>query len=275
MLTQAGSNSPPVFVIGTTRSGTSVVQLALLATKRYRGHGEGHLSPLLLQLASAVEQFWSRSQAAIQQKAAVASLNKDDVLGSVFDLVRQAYAELYGSSPFTEKTPTIGAIRVAPWLHRVWPGAKVLLCRRRGLENIQSKRKKFPGLKFDQACNEWRACMLEWQSVRPAVPSYLEIDQLEIALAPAATARRMGAYLELSDADVRFLAEYFAGRFPERGSADYKPSTLESMPWSEAEREHFRKACSAAMQAYGYRYDERYWDGPLPAERELAEQEQA
>jgi hypothetical protein len=258
--------SPPVFVIGTTRSGTSVVQLALLSTKRYKGQGEGHLSPLLLHLASAVDLFWSRAKDAIQQKTAVATVKKEDVLERVYDVVRQTYAGLYGAQPFAEKTPSVDSIRVAPLLHHVWPQAKILFCRRRGLENVQSKRKKFPGQKFANLCNEWRGCMLEWQSVRPNVPSYCEIDQIEIALAPKAAGAKLGAYLGYSEAETKALGEFFAEQFPERGSDGYAPSTLEGMPWTEAERELFRTSCHPAMEAYGYRYDAAYWNQSLPTD---------
>jgi len=256
----------PVFVVGTTRSGTSVVQLALLASGRYQGGGEGHVSPLLTLLVSAVDQFWLQAESAIRADAEVARLRKEDVLKRVYEVVRATYADLYGDQNFAAKTPTIDAIRATPWLHKVWPNVKIVFCRRRGLENVQSKRIKFPGLSFTTACAEWRDCMLEWHEIRSRVPTYCEIDQFEIAHAPVATAKRLGSYLGFSDEEIKVLGDFFEQRFPERSGADYEPLAIDEMTWTAEERAEFRRVCDSVMQTYGYCYDSSYWTDAKPTE---------
>ena len=265
-MTSYGKEISPVFVIGTTRSGTSVVQLALLTTKHYRGNGEGHLSPLLLHLATETELFWESSQGAIRAKAQIAMIRKEDVLEEIYDLVRRIYRDLYGRVDFAEKTPTIDAIRVAPLLHKVWPRVKILYCRRRGLENVQSKQIKFPGASFGSSCTEWRDCMNEWNKIKASVPSYCEIDQIEIALAPRAAATRIGNYLALTDSETETIVSYFTKTHPERSGNGYEPVAIDEMPWSQADRDTFRNICDSTMMEYGYRYDRAYWNDALPAD---------
>jgi hypothetical protein len=254
----------PVFVLGTTRSGTSVVQLALLNALGYKGHGEGHLLPLLHDLAAAAEEFWRRSGPAIQASTAVSHVDRNAVLEGICNLVAGVYRSLYAGHPFAEKTPSIQAIWAAPLIHRVWPHAKVIYCRRRGIENVQSKRRKFPEAGFRQQCVEWSRCMLEWRRVKADVRRHCEVDQFEIARAPVSSARRIGDVLGLGAEQVSSIARFFAEEAPQQQSKTHDPVKLDDMTWTPEEKSLFRELCGPAMEAYGYTYDERYWESALP-----------
>lgn len=101
--------------------------------------------------------------------------------------------------------------------------------------------------------------MLEWKRVRDCVPSYLELDQIDMAHNPDSFAKQIASYLSLSETEAGSLRDYFSKKFPERSSAEYVPLVFDEMKWSEEQKGIFKEVCSATMDAYGYSYDEGYW----------------
>ena len=248
----------PVFVLGSSRSGTSALQLGLLEACGYIGGGEGHIAPLITRLTASVEGFWSASQRAIEQGTEVSKLEKEAVLDGVCQAVRSVYERLYARSDFAEKTPTLDAIRAAPYFHRIWPDAKVIFCHRRGIENVQSKRLKFPGEDFSSLCGEWNSCMLVWQTHRSKLHGFLEIDQLDLASNPRALATRIGGYLGRTERQISRLGDFFQDSYPERSTGSYEPVSLDMMPWTQDEQFAFRRICGPAMKAWSYTFDASY-----------------
>lgn len=256
----------PVFIIGSERSGTTILAQALRDGTGYTGYNEGHIFPLLARLRDETAKYYQqRKDAAAMPGTLIGNVPEAvvrDGLAELFSLIAHAS---YGSDLWFDKTPGLPPILAAPAMLDVWPQAKVIFARRRGIENIASRLKKFPQLSFERHCRDWAACMLGWREVQPLLGDRsLEIDQYDIDTDPRSVAARIAAFLEFGAAEAEAMARIFASEKPEwtRLPGAKAAPALAEMPWSEDQRALFRKHCGRAMQVYGYTEDEAYRTGP-------------
>ncbi len=249
---------PHVFVLGTTRSGTSALQLSILESTRYAGYGEGHVLSLLPSLLQHVEAYVSTHPAFAQSGTTASRLSLDDFRESQYCAFRCLYSKVFGERPFADKTPSVEAIRVAPQLSKIWPGCRVIHCQRRAIENVQSKIKKFPGVGFEQHCLEWRDCMIEWSASRRLMDNCLEFDQIDLQENPEETSARIGSYLGLASDEIERIGKYLAGHRPERSRTTDAHVDLNDTGWSEEQRRIFVDICGDVMADNGYTLDARY-----------------
>lgn len=250
----------PLFILGTTRSGTSVLQLALLSQTRYSGVGEGHFLPLFTKLFAAVESHYEKNAMATQITGTLLHrIPKEAIDNRILAMVKNIYERQFDGEPFTDKTPTLEAIEAAPLIQQIWPKAKIIYCQRRGLENIASKIRKFPDQKFESACREWVACCRAWAQVRPQLSSYLELEQYDMLTKPETVVARIHSYLNLTDTESKDMVDYLTNQRPEQTGATENPKTLATMEWTDSQLAFFKKNCTAEMRKQGYSLDEKYW----------------
>ena len=254
----SGPALPNVFILGTTRSGTSALQLSILESTRYTGNGEGHVISILPSLVEEVKKYCESHPAFGVPGTMASRLSTDDFLESLYEGLRRLYGKSFGARPFSDKTPTVEAIRSAPYLSKIWPGCRVIYCQRRAIENVASKLKKFPSDSFEKHCAEWRECMKAWECVRPFVDHYLTLDQIDLLENPHETARRVGEYLGLELGEVEALGEYLATRRPEKSIAYSERATLHSVGWDEDQKSTFLRVCGDTMRHSGYTLDASY-----------------
>src|SRR5581483_8649104 len=136
------SNQFPVFVLGPARSGTSAITLALLQSGSYIGSGEGHLLPLSHQILSIIEQQYRL--AGMQGSTALTRVSSD----AFQKLIRRAFvklaADLFPAPRWLDKTPTVEAVRASLLMRELWPNARFIFMKRRVIENVLSRQRKFP-----------------------------------------------------------------------------------------------------------------------------------
>ena len=131
----------PVFILGPARSGTSAITLALLESGSYIGAGEGHLMPLAHGLLSAIDRHY---QPAGEQSTMLSRVPSD-----VFQkLVRRAFvqlaSDLFNTPRWLDKTATVEMVRASLLMRELWPHARFIFMKRRVIENVLSRRRKFP-----------------------------------------------------------------------------------------------------------------------------------
>ena len=134
----------PVFVLGPARSGTSAMALGLLDSGRYSGYGEGHLLPLAHDLLATADTYYRR----------YAEAGADTLLGRVpiaafQSLIRRSFVQLardvFPTRFWLDKTPTVAMVHAAPLMKELWPNARFIFMKRRVIENVLSRLRKFPG----------------------------------------------------------------------------------------------------------------------------------
>ena len=253
----------PVFVLGPARSGTSALALALLGSGHYEGHGEGHLLPLAHQLLMTVDGYYA-GQAAGGLDTRLRSTH----VSAFQRMVRRGFIQVsraaYPSGRWIDKTPTAEMVRAAPLMQEMWPNARFIFLKRRVIENVASRRRKFPQESLKNHYRDWVDVLTAWTGVRSHLGnSAIEVEQLELARRPAAEADAIAAFLDLPAPAADRLHAVLAGSTPEQTSAALgSVETLSSLGLSPGEEGELRAACGPVMAAYGYGFGEDYFSTP-------------
>jgi hypothetical protein len=251
----------PIFIVGSERSGTSVLRDALVNVYGIPGFGEGHLVPVLGEVEKSVKDYFASFQGYVKPGAdlAVVRIGKD----LVFDCLRKGFRELMGSiycghRYWLDKTPGHRMIHFIPMLRELWPNARFIASQRRGMECISSRLRKFPDIPFETHCQQWSECIRQWMRVRDQVNN-IEIDQLRLLREPYRQAEKIARFLQMSDDSIRGLADYFQSHFPQRSVVNREIITLETTGWDRDRQEKFVEICGREMSLAGYSMDNRYW----------------
>jgi hypothetical protein len=258
----------PVFVLGAARSGTSAVTQALLRLPRFAGEEEGHALDLLAHFAVCLENFYIRKADELGRHTMVARVPRqyfDDAIDHIFrNLAQDCYPKEY----WVEKTPNSDAVYLAPRFRKIWPRAKFIFMKRRGIENVKSRQTKFPGIDFSSHCMDWASVMTAWRLVREQLHGCaMEIDQLYLAQQPRAAGARVGHFLGLDESEIDRLGQFFGSERPQRTGADIS-SIVEptAIDWDITMWSTFKEICTESMHAFNYGFESDYYQGRVSDE---------
>jgi Sulfotransferase family len=153
-------------------------------------------------------------------------------------------------------------ILVIPILRELWPGSVFVFAKRRGIENVISRMKKFPDMPFENHCADWAGSMAAWRTIRPQLPPgcFIEVEQRDMIQQPERTARSLCAFLHVDASAVPAACKVMSTHRPqesEKGSASKTLSLAES-GWTVEQTETFLKHCETEMKEFGYTMDEYY-----------------
>src|SRR5579862_3817835 len=173
----------PLFILGPARSGTSAITLGLLESASYVGAGEGHLLSLAHGLLSFIDQHYQR--AGSDPNTTLARIEKD----AFHKLIRRAFVhvatQLFPAPRWLDKTPTVEMVRASVLMRELWPNARFLFMKRRVIENVLSRQRKFPHDTTESHYSDWAAVMTAWLGARDSLGSAtLEIDHRQLIVEP-------------------------------------------------------------------------------------------
>src|SRR5580658_6815068 len=253
------ASQQPVFIRGPARSGTSAITLALLESASYVGTGEGHLLPLAQALLSVVEQHYRR--AGTEPNTALARVASEAFRKLVARAFVQLAADLFPTPRWLDKTPTVEMVRAALLLQQLWPNARFIFMKRRVIENVLSRRRKFPGDTTESHYSDWAAVMTAWLAVRDQLgAAAIEIDHRELVLEPQQSAARIAAFLDMPQAAAARLTRYVCQSRPEQTDDNFGAIyALDDLQLDEQEAARMIAVCDPVMAAFGYGYGEAYY----------------
>ena len=244
------------------RSGTSAMAQALLKIDRYRGYNEGHILDLLAHLSERLRTFYNLKyddtlpgRNTMIEQVPIEFLQ--DTFNHIFiDMIRRLLGEGY----WVDKTPNSDSIYLAPRFLELWPNARFIFMRRRALENLASRSRKFPEYNFAKNCQEWKDAMQAWLSVRDQLHgAAIEVDQMYLSHHPQEVADQLRSFLGLSDVETRVVTQAFAHDRPQRTAATVDDvMELAAMGWNDGWMAEFERVCRPVMDAYGYTADASY-----------------
>jgi hypothetical protein len=250
----------PVFIVGSPRSGTSVL-VSSLHRAGYFGYNEGNFLSLIRNIEVQVERLFA-AQGSTHPKVLTSHIDTDDLVLRLSRVIAELAESKQQNTPWFDKTGSTQMIESMPMLHRIWPSARFIFAKRRALENVVSRVVKFPRHGFQYHCANWAATMAAWRSVcakHPDLPG-MEVDQRDISDAPEATARLIGEFLALSPAAQEKVSDTMLRHRPQEtrpGSAE-RVLTLADTGWTPQQMEIFERECGEQMRAYGYTMDTNY-----------------
>jgi hypothetical protein len=237
--------------------------MALERGTRYKGFAEGHVFDLAIRLAHAVNAHFEKKDPWISPQVR-AGYHLGHVAHARFhaetlELLRRL-ADGYTTPFWFDKTPTYQMIASVPLLAQAWPEGRFTFMKRRALENLRSRLRRFPGSNFTDNCRDWALIMRGWRTVREGVPGrFIEIDQRSMQADPGSTAGCVGRLLELERAEIDAFAAILERERPEMTDPSGNiVADLSELGWSAEQLQVFRSLCGAEMEAYGYTYDAQY-----------------
>jgi hypothetical protein len=250
----------PVFIVGSPRSGTSAMVDALLGAG-YHGFREGNFLPLAYRISINIERHFSSFDIGTA-KVLIGCVDKEMLKREINDLFRTVVNGLNTSKPWFDKSGGPEMIHFLPTVLRLWEEGRAIFVKRRGLENITSRIRKFPNVSFEQHCLDWTNTMGAWREIRADLASdaIVEIDQWDMIRHPNTVALTLGKFLALSPDRMRALEKMLLSTRPqetEPGSAT-RSVTLDATEWPAAQKEIFLKHCGAEMAAFEYTLDDTY-----------------
>jgi hypothetical protein len=258
----SNSEHKPVFILGSGRSGTSILTGAIRSGGKIDGYLEGHFLPLMLFLMKEIERFYFSKRALLDDnRHMLANISQEEIEQDIMDLFRRKAEALATSPIWLDKSPDSATIKMAPYIIKTWPQARLIFAKRRGIENIISRLKKFPHVSFEQHCLMWVDCMKSWLLVKDSLNNYLEIDQRQIALQPDEIAKEIGEFLELNQSKVDSIKNIFINQRPQStGSKETQAAiNIQETGWTNEEISIFRKHCTEVSEKFGYSESSSYY----------------
>jgi hypothetical protein len=251
----------PLFILGAARSGTSALAQGLLRSGIYEGYEEGHLFDLAARMVKTAHDYYDDHGDERQRGTLIARLPLRFFNEAIKEQFRTVGRLCFRGARWLDKTPRREMILCAPLLQEIWPQARFVFMKRRGIENVASRLRKFPEISFADHCRDWSEVMGSWRTVRATLgDAALEIEQLEIATDPASVVDRLATFLELSGTHAARLTRTLSVERPER-TADRFGGVLDldGMDWSTDAKLIFEDMCTLEMNAYGYSVDMKYY----------------
>ncbi len=253
-----------LYILGSTRSGTSALRNAIAGT-RYKGYGEGHLVPILSEIIASVRRNGQSGIGANVPGNGLSGLKADELIRALIAGYEAYLSDQWKANHIVDKTPTIAPILAAPDLATYHSDAKFIHCSRRHVDNIQSKVKKFPDQSLENHAREWTDCHQAWFASRQRLEDmgqdFLEINFHEMAADPAAAANKIGAYLDFEAEETAYVENYLLSQRPQANKDRDLTQFLKlsDMHWSETDKRRFIEITSHVGRTLGYGL-ERYFD---------------
>lgn len=246
----------PVFIVGAPRTGSSFVCEALIRGAGLVGGAEGHILPLLADLAAQVAGYYqlmrNMGMLAIPENT-VAQIDEMDLRGKVAEIFRLYYQNIYGTGRWVDKTVNVGMIEALPKLLEVFPHSRVIYLKRNGIRNVISAAKYF-GVSLEICCRDWAQCGEAWERVRTRLPQdrIVEIEHEQLVETPSEVAGLLAKHLLLSSEAKKELLRFMVIAACEWQSTTKVEFTLETAEWADDQRAMFIKICGNQMVRQGY-----------------------
>jgi hypothetical protein len=246
----------PVFILGAARSGTSAIAQALVKTTRYLGHEEGHLLDVIAPLFACIDRHYGErgEEWSGRTSTLIAAVPKTFLESGVKRIFVELARTLFPAGWWLDKTPRPSMIAVAPLLREIWPEARFIFMKRRGIENVASRLRKFPAIPFEDHCRDWTLVMQSWLATRAALSgASIEIDQIELATSPEEIGAILAPLLLLGHQETKDFVQALKLDRPERTSSNFAtPESFDSVNWTEHQKRVFLEICGSLMQTFGY-----------------------
>ncbi|WP_137222074.1 sulfotransferase [Shewanella sp. MEBiC00475] len=257
-----------VLVVGSPRSGTSALGKACRKALRSTAHGESHVVEGVNRMLTTADAFFQQSKTASIAGNLVNAIPKTVIIAQQLTSLRQIYRLYYGDEVLLDKTPGIPMLDSLPLAMMAWPHAKVIFCKRRAMENVQSRIIKFPKVAFEQHIKQWRQSFVAWRNSKQKINKllkhnqwFIEVDQFDMATAPSSVVERVANLLAFIPREKKvFLKQLASDDRPEQTSAiQTKTKSLDEFGWSEAHIALFKEVCTKEMALQHYSYDQSYY----------------
>lgn len=248
----------PVFVLGSPRSGTTVISEAIKIGLGCKSYGEYHTGSLCANLISEVDRYYSTCHTRNDPGAFIYDSSPALFKLKAGQSIKEMYAWYHRDRWFVDKTPGRNMIKSLPALQSIWPELKLVYCKRRAIENVQSRLNKFPQLSLEQHVRQWAETARLWAEIKDQLTiPYIEIEHFDTQHNRRGVGEQIAALIP--EVDPAFIERYLNSNHPQRTGDNRSVRSLRSMPWSDDEKALFTRITEDVMQDEGYDDSEAYF----------------
>lgn len=254
----------PIFITGSVRSGTSIVARALIHGAGISGYVEGCFIDFLGSFLRVVDfNYERRPWQRLSKQVMLGHIRKPELIHSLLQWFKTEYEQYAPSkSTWVDKTADKELLYAVPHIRQMWPHAKFIFMKRRSIENIASRKRKFSHIGFKNHCMLWvelNELMLQTIQQLPK-ESYMLIDQYDVATDPAGVARSLGVFLHLTPNQIESVERVFREDRPEfTGGDETNIRSLDAMPWTDVEKQTVRDVCGSLTERMGWSLTSSYY----------------
>ncbi len=250
----------PVFVVGSPRSGTTILVRGLQGAG-YFGFNEGNFLSLITTIDRQVDRHFGVF-GSDNPKVLTSRIDRNALKARLRNVLTDVVSAEHQGKVWFDKTGNPEMIEAVPSLLSIWPSAHFIFAKRRAIENIVSRLQKFPQHTFEYHCEDWSRNMHAWRVLLQNHPTLagIEVDQRDISDSPEATAAMICRFLHVPSEGQASMASIFASEQPQQsepGSAG-RTLTLETTGWTELQQKVFHRHCDEEMRAFGYAENKSY-----------------
>lgn len=258
-----------VFVLGSPRSGTTVVGNMVQRGLQVKSHGESHMAELLQNLVTTVTEYVKGAPAANNEGTLTWEVSSTYVKALQIQQFREMYSSYYTGPVFIDKTPGVPMLNTLSLLFLVYPNAKVVYCKRRGIENVASRMRKFPDVPFEGHCNQWKQAFTIWRRNKRQLNNdllkhknwFIEIEQFTLLKDAAPLIKQLTDFLALPESAYIKMQKYQSSETPQKTSDEGGvPKSLLDMNWTDEQKQTFEQVCGTEMERAGYSLTEGYFN---------------
>ena len=260
------SRPQTIFIVGSPRSGTTAVGKAVQKILNKTVHGESHIAPYFKRLQAIAIRERGKSSAVKSKGTLMHELLPIELELEFHNMVKNIHTSFYGREFIIDKTPGLPMIEALPFLFRIYPNSKVIFCKRRGIENIQSRLRKFPKVSFRTHCRQWVNSMKGWTKIKKQLVSQTgheswlcEIDQYELLHDSINEINKIASFLNTDKTQAKKAINFLKKNSPQRTSKDTSATSLEKTDWTDEQKIYFLSKSSAVMKAFNYSFDDQYF----------------
>ena len=257
-----------LLVVGSPRSGTSALGKACRKALRSSAHGESHVVEGVNRMLTTADAFFQQSKTASISGNLVNAIPRTVIIAQQLTALRQIYRLYYGDEVLLDKTPGIPMLESLPLALMAWPHAKVIFCKRRAMENVQSRMIKFPKVAFEQHVKQWRQSFIAWRNSKQKINKllkhnqwFIEVDQFDMATNTASVVTPISELLAFDKREKNvFEKQLSSDDRPEQTSViQSRAKSIEDFGWTDAQIDIFKGICDKEMTLQHYSYDEQYY----------------
>jgi hypothetical protein len=266
------SHQPKVtLVLGSPRSGTTIVGQMVQIGFAVESHGESHVAQGFELLSTEAEKYFSQSTAAKTNGTLCNEVPSLFVKAQLILAMRNLYQRIYRGADIVDKTPGNKMLQSLPLFFLAFPQTKVIYCKRRGIENIVSRQRKFPKVSFKGHCEQWSRNIELWKRVKRTISSrlkhedwFIEMEQYELANFGEKCSTEMVKFLEVPGTRLQSIINYQADNVLQKTAVNHQlAKSIDDTDWSAQDKTTFREICSKVMSECNYSYDNSYYNKAL------------
>ena len=220
---------------------------------------EGHFCHLFFLMRQCICDYYASFSQYAVKGTTLYWISEEEITEEFKNFVLAFMKERYGEKPWVEKTANIESLNSALCYQDVWPDARFVFARRRPIEIILSRVRKFPTHDFEYHVKDIKQVFSTWSLIKNQIKTKVEIDQYDIVVSPEETAQKLTSILDTLTESGPRITDVLRNTFPQRTSENYQPAIFDDLDWSGDMRSYFVDVLDDIMKEYGYSYGPSYW----------------